>query len=343
MKKNKKQLQSYGPGPLGAPQQSLAYPTTRPGRLKRAKHARRRKSSRSIATRIFPDGDITPDPADPYGCTSTGSRGIREASYFPSPEDGACNHKSGSASTTVIRQRIEKQAEQAEVSLEGLWLPSLPSPSSNTADTSAYSRGGRWADPSPCSTTAISSRECGGIVPLAPGMDGCRTRPATVATQGPSSNKGMARAATSGVALRGGAATAGAGAARRMRNVDTIASRTSQTTDRVGSRRFHEADEAQGNNERDDFEVPEDSEPQTALATTRGVCEQTFALDYADNGGGHETSASDPVAARLITGREGDEEYRNDARAAMSQHTVAMLERSRMLVAKAKVGWRNVV
>ena len=67
-----------------------------------------------------------------------------------------------SASTaTVIRQRVEKRAEQAEVSLDGLWLPSLSPASglgspgtavgkipSSPNDGAATARGGRWADAS---------------------------------------------------------------------------------------------------------------------------------------------------------------------------------------------------
>lgn len=224
---------------------------------------------------------------------------------------------------------MEKQAEQAEVSLEGLWLPSLPSPSSNNAHPSAYSRR-RWADPSSSFTTALSSRACD-IIPPGPDTGNNRTRPATVATQVISRNKSIAGAA-SDVAARSGAATAGACAPKRTRYVDNNSSRISETDRVVSPRVFHEA-EAQSDNERDEYEAPEDT------PGPRGVC-GTFERNCAD-GGGRETPLGDPVAARLTTGREGDGD-RSDARAPMSQHTAAMLERSRMLVAKAKVGWRGI-
>lgn len=80
---------------------------------------------------------------------------------------GTQEHRNGtpssaSATITVIRQRVEKQPQQVEVSLDGLWLPSL-SPSSglgspgtaagrrqvNSNDgAAAATGGGRWADSS---------------------------------------------------------------------------------------------------------------------------------------------------------------------------------------------------
>lgn len=332
----KQQLRSRGPAPLRTQQHSQAHTTTRTGRATRGKHARRRKKSRSIATRVVSDGEKNTEPRDPYGCPLTGPEDIRESPYFPSPEDGTYD-KGGEPLTTIIRQRMEKQAEQAEVSMEGLWLPSLPSPSSNNAPPSAHSRR-RWADPSPCFTTAPSSRACD-TIPPAPDTDKNRTRPATVATQVFSENKSVA-GATSDVAARSGAATAGVSAPKRTRYVDSDASRMSETGRVASPRSFHEA-EAQSDNERDVFEAPKDSEPRSTPGN-RGVCE-TFERNCAD-GGGRETPLSNPIADRLATEREGHGyRYRSNAQAPMSQHTAAMLERSRMLVAKAKVGWRGVI
>ncbi|CBN79078.1 expressed unknown protein [Ectocarpus siliculosus] len=108
---------------------------------KRASTRRRRKHSRSTREKPrrhersrddSPPGSYEPSPtSDHNGTGGIALTGTSRLLHFSRQGDtaSACDDRSNgicsTSTTTVIRQRVEKPAEQVEVSLDGLWLPSL--------------------------------------------------------------------------------------------------------------------------------------------------------------------------------------------------------------------------
>ncbi|CAM9350178.1 unnamed protein product [Ectocarpus sp. 12 AP-2014] len=125
---------------------------------KRASTRRRRKHSRSRREKHrkrersrdgSPPGSYEPSPSsDHNGTGGIAPTGTSRLLHFPrhgdttSAYDDRSNGVFSTSTTTVIRQRVEKPAEQVEVSLDGLWLPSLiPSSGVGSTGTAAGRRG----------------------------------------------------------------------------------------------------------------------------------------------------------------------------------------------------------
>lgn len=234
-------------------------------------------------------------------------------------------HRSGTppSTTMVIRQRVEKEAEQVEVSLDGLWLPSL-SPSSGLGSPGAAAgrrrsssnggattaRGGRWADSVRPSASMPQARKIGKLHVY----DGREKLPRTrkvrpvsvdshaskkfVLSQHQKCHEGDFMPARSGLENR------------RRRNI------------------------AEGNSSREGYGMITDDD------------DDDYGGDYGDDhdhrGGGSGNGRSPPLmgnCAQRETIGDGSN-WRGDSAAmtpSISQDTASMLQRSHALVARAKV------
>lgn len=287
----------------------------------------RRKPSRSSNGRCADRGRAGPAHLN-YFCAcckinpTTTSAAAVEPPWFP--QNDASNNRPKQQARTVIRQSVEKQAERVEVSLDGLWLPSLPS--QGTSDAAPVAVRCRGSSRSPDRGAAgwahrghdPSSTPVGCSHPTAarwlPGTRGKQDpsaelrgqknhlrsrRPVTVASQAPCRTNKMLRGrreagASHGDETRSGAVTAGAGGEWERH---ASAPKTRTWTSRLEGSRYVDGSEANSDRDR-----PADNEP---------------------------------------VGWSQDEGTEDDARRGsatpISQHTAAMLKRSRALVARAKV------
>lgn len=189
--------------------------------------------------------------------------------------------------TTVIRQRVEQQAPQIEVSLDGLWLPTLSSFSPHDAggaEKHYQPADSHWAERSSASVMVKFPE-----ADTPPGIDEDRSRPATVASQALSRGKPKP---VSKAGERCRAVTAGG----LRRKAEVKGGRPIET----------------------------------------GTSHLPRGLDNAEHRDrrGYKRSLGEPA----MPCRDRDEESNEGGEAtAISQHTATMLERSRALVARAKV------
>lgn len=332
----KRPVTDGSPPPLFHPPEDL---TAAACSKRAARKRRRRKPSCSSDGGCTNRGSAEPSHLDET-CVScrnnptTRAAAAVEPPWFPQEDVSNHTHKERTGvRQTVIRQRVEKQQERVEVSLDGLWLPSLPSAagSSDPADAtgtdiwrsspsrSSDSGAAGWADhdhdcsstPAGCSypTAQMLSRERsthGPSLEFRRGNHRPRSRrPVTVALKAPCrASKGLgrearARASPHGDSKRSGAVTAG-GQVARGRHAEEH--RTKIWTSRLESSRY--PDGAEANSDQDG-------------------------------------PAKDGPVGWSQSGGAGGDAWRGDA-TPISQHTAAMLKRSRALVARAKVGGYNV-
>lgn len=211
------------------------------------------------------------------------SNQISQQNSTLTPGDTCCH-----SDTTVIRQRVEQQAPQIEVSLDGLWLPTLSSFSPHDAggaEKRCQPKDLRWAEKSSGSAMVKSSE-----ANTAPGIDEVRPRPTTVASQALSRSKPNKSVPKVGEISR--SATASGPRAKAEVKVDGPIEASS-------SHERRRLDEAEVRGRR-----------------------------------GYKRSLGEPPM--LCWDRDEDGNKREEA-AAMIHSTTTMLERSRALVAKAKV------
>ena len=310
--------------------------TTAAGCSKRAaRKRRRRKPSCSYDGGRTDRGKPEPSHLDKT-CTSCrnnptpGAAATAEPPWFPQEDVSKHTHKERTGvRQTVIRQSLEKQQERVEVSLDGVWLPSLPSTAgdSDAADATGTDRwrgspsrssgsgAAGWADHDHeySSTTAGCSFPTPQILSCASSTKGPSVesrgeshrlrsrRPVTVASQAPCraskelGREARARASPHGDSRRSGAVTAGGQIARGRH--------------------------AEGHT--------------TKIWTSRLECSR-----HAD-GAGANSDQGGPAKGGPVgwsrSGGTGGDAWHGDA-TPISQHTAAMLKRSRALVARAKVG-----
>lgn len=255
--------------------------------------------------------------------SSRSPAGADEPSSFPQ-ETPTSAHDDGElpTSTTVIRQRVEKQADQVEVSLEGLWLPSLTSSSGfwgpgtaagrrrNTYEGDAATAGaGRWAESSTSATSysaamlALSSSPAGKNYNL-PADGGRRHRVSS----------GRARPVT----------------------VDSQATRRHVLSSH--HQRKHEEDAMPARSHLDDRRGPGTGEAEdNDRRGHKGMMRRTGDNGGGDDGRGTSILVEQPTRERT-SGYETCGGGGNTMAGNISQDTVTMLKISHALVARAKVG-----
>lgn len=279
-------------------------PHARVGRSKFNKRARRRRKP-GRSTYKDPAQYDNAEPAHLYGRFPSASQ--KNANMLGQPCVSPRDPNVGAANTTtVIRQRVEKQDQHVEVSVDGLWLPSLPSSGSSDAGIRHSSDGAaRWAEPTTwafSSPASLLSRQADSIDnPSTSRKCKVNARPVTVALQAPCSMKHVGEDEFIGSVgrRRSGAVTAG----KSGHSVQRPDAHQRKSLANCGPESSWGCDETEGNSDKD---APVDDKP-VALLT---------------NGPAVGDTGSD--SARHI-----------------SQHTSEMLKRSRELVERAKVGYTH--
>lgn len=201
--------------PVTAPEQFLSHLAhAKPGRSKHANKPARRRRKPSRSTREDRTKHRTSEIADHYECSFplASQQKTTTPDVFYRPQESNIHGDEEEQTTTVIRQRVEKQVECAEVSLDGLWLPSLPSPGNFSGAERVRTSGDnstRWAEPINLKASSAS------VMPSSKaGRGKLGLRPSTVASQVPFSSKaypsessttGAVRAGRSGAVTAGGA------------------------------------------------------------------------------------------------------------------------------------------
>lgn len=277
------------------------------------------------------------------------------------PTDGVWCHDDD---TPFIRQSVEQQAPHVEVSLDGLWLPSLQISGGHGSGGNAARQqlDSRWAEPAAAAgadgAATTTTVRLGTDQPLLNGQQ-LRSRPTTVAsTQVRHINNAQTnRAATSSELIRSGAMTAG-----RQRHVAGGSSATTIDTPELHSRRNEGTpkgdsdldslitDEVRRGNRPRVVSTPMPSPGEAGHSTTRGnnngnsIAEQDHSLYNSGERRGRKRAFGEPIAqAGGDKGRINRKATSQAEKVSISEHTEAMLERSRALVAKAKVGVRGMV
>lgn len=320
----------------GSPPPPLFHPpehVTTAGRSKRAtKKRRRRKPSCSSDGGCIDRGKAGPAPLNEI-CAScrtsptTRAAAATEPPWFPQEDVSNHTHKTRTdVRQTVIRQGVEKQPERVEVSLDGLWLPSLPS-AAGGSDAAGPAGADRWRGSpsrSPDSGAAGWADHGHGhsSMPVGSSYPTAQILPRAGSTQGPS------------VELRGH------NPRLRSRRPVTVASQAPCRASKYLGGEARARASPHGDNRR--------SGAVTAGGQTRhakGNIAKTWtsrleSSRYAD-GAGADIDEDDPAKDRPVewsqSGGAGGDARSGDA-TPISQHTAAMLKRSRALVARAKVG-----
>lgn len=200
------------PATAGQPQHPVVL--ARASRPKRSKHLRR--SRKGVSRTKCPDRKqgTKGKPADGCGYRSLAVTHDPAMQEPPRLVLGG-THDIGEHSTTIIRQRVERRSEPVEVSMDGLWLPSVPSSESPNQDRKRSFEIDRWTLPPASAAVALPSRAGDGTSPSLGGRGSFSSRPATIASQAPFCAKATA---TPGAEKRSGATTASGRLRQRSQN-----------------------------------------------------------------------------------------------------------------------------
>ncbi|CAM9100864.1 unnamed protein product [Scytosiphon promiscuus] len=280
----------------------------------RRKNSRARRDQPRVLQKSLQDRHTSAAAPGPesYEYSSSGDRNTRGAALdsacFPPQQQkqlagttGACDNRDDRersiSTTTVIRQRVESREQQLDVSLDGLWLPSLPPPSLPLDPSPGAAANGRFPDPDNSSSVA----QAGGR-PRPPVPAVSKSKSSSV----PTPSLSLARSGENTPVSRSFAKSGGA--------------RPVTVTLRLERGRVH----------------PNDQAPKArAIATARSHVGGRPGVDPGDAGGGRTREQLFTEEGGRSRRREGNGASASTP-TNISQDTATMLEISRALVARAK-------
>ena len=318
------------PATEGSPPPLRRHPpghATTAGRSKRATKKRRRRKPSCSSDGGCTDRD-TAGPTHPNEiCASfnptTRAAAAAEPPWFP--QEDMPSHKQ--KANTIIRQSVEKLAERVEVSLNGLWLPSLPSTAggSDAAAGCGHQGADRWRGSLACSSDGggacwtahnPSLTSAGGSYPATRLLPRAR---------GPLDPSVELMGKKHNMILRRPVTVASSQAPCRRNKVFGVSERVRGSSPHGDNRRSG-AVTAEGGRERGRH---------AGMHRTKSWRSRLESSRNADEAG----PDTDVPVGWPPDGEAGGDALKGDA-TPISQHTAAMLKRSHALVARAKVGGR---